>query len=128
MAGPSSSGKTTTSRKLSMYLRSFGLKIRTISMDDYFLDKKDTPLGKDGKPDFESLEAVDLNLFDDQIKRMIDSEEVLAPVYNFIIGQKEFKERIKLEKNEILVIEGIHALDPNILTNIKLGNSDLYII
>lgn len=122
MAGPSSSGKTTTSKKLSMYLRSFGLKIRTISMDDYFLDKAETPIGEDGKPDYECLEAVDLKLFDDHIEKLLSGEEVKLPTYNFILGVKEFKEYAKLDKNEILVIEGIHGLDTNVLTNIPREN------
>lgn len=119
IAGPSSSGKTTSSRKLSMYLRSFGMKIRPISMDDYFVEKEETPLDKDGKPDFECLEAVDLKLFDEQIERLLNHEEVTIPTYSFILGKKEYKEKVKLEENELLVIEGIHALDTNVLTNIK---------
>ena len=122
MAGPSSSGKTTTSRKLSMYLKSFGLKIRTISMDDYFVDSAQTPLGEDGKPDFECLEAVDLKLFDKQIEQLLNGEEVVLPTFNFILGVKEYKEKAKMDKNEILVIEGIHGLDSNILTNIPREN------
>ena len=122
MAGPSSSGKTTTSRKLSMYLKSFGLKIRTISMDDYFVNKEQTPLGEDGKPDFECLEAVDLKLFDKQIEQLLNGEEVTLPTFNFILGVKEYKEKAKMDKNEILVIEGIHGLDSNILTNIPREN------
>ena len=122
ISGPSSSGKTTTSKKLSMYLRSFGLKIRTISMDDYFLDKDETPIGEDGKPDYECLEAVDLKLFDDHIEKLLSGEEVKLPTYNFILGIKEFKETAKLDRNEILVIEGIHGLDTNILTNIPREN------
>lgn len=122
IAGPSSSGKTTSSRKLSMYLKSFGLKIRAISMDDYFLEKTDTPLGEDGKPDFESLAAMDLKLFDDQVARLLNREEVKIPTYNFLLGMKEFKETVKLEPDEILIIEGIHGLDSNILTNIPREN------
>ena len=122
MAGPSSSGKITTSRKLSMYLKSFGLKIRTISMDDYFVDSEKTPLGADGKPDFECLEAVDLKLFDKQIEQLLNGEEVTLPTFNFILGIKEYKEKAKMDKNEILVIEGIHGLDSNILTNIPREN------
>ena len=119
MAGPSSSGKTTTSRKLSMYLRSFGLKIRTLSMDDYFKDRDETPVGEDGKPDFECLDAVDIDLFNDQVSKLLMKEEVKLPTYNFLLGVKEYKEKAKLDDNEILVVEGIHALDTNILTNIK---------
>lgn len=122
MAGPSSSGKTTSSKKLSMYLRSFGLKIRPISMDDYFLERDETPIGEDGKPDFESLAAMDLKLFDEQIASLLNKEEVNLPTYNFLLGKKEFKDKVKLEDNEILVIEGIHALDTNILTNISRDN------
>ena len=122
MAGPSSSGKTTTSLKLSMYLRSCGLKIRTLSMDDYFKDRNEAPIGADGKPDFESLEAVDLNLFNEQIEKLLNYEEVILPTYNFILGVKEYKTKSRLEKNEILVIEGIHGLDSNILTNIPREN------
>ncbi len=122
MAGPSSSGKTTTSKKLSMYLRSFGLKIRTLSMDDYFLDKEETPIGEDGNPDYECLEAVDLKLFDEQIGKLLNKEEVTLPTYNFLLGIKEFKDKVKLDDNELLVIEGIHGLDTNILTNIPREN------
>ncbi len=121
MAGPSSSGKTTTSRKLSMYLRSFGLKIRTLSMDDYFKDKEETPIGPDGKPDYECLDAVDLKLFDKQIAKLLNKEDVTLPTYNFILGIKEYKEKAKLDDNELLVIEGIHGLDTKILTNIDRG-------
>lgn len=122
MAGPSSSGKTTTSLKLSMYLRSCGLKIRTLAMDDFFKDKEETPLGPDGKPDYECLEAVDLKLFDEKIEHLLNYEEVILPTYNFILGIKEYKTKAKLERNEILVIEGIHGLDSNILTSIPREN------
>ena len=122
MAGPSSSGKTTTSKKLAMYLRSFGLKIRALSMDNYFLDRKEAPIGEDGRPDYECLEAMDLKLFDNQVKALLNKEEVVIPTYNFIIGTKEFNTKIRIDDNEILVIEGIHALDTNILTNIDRKN------
>lgn len=118
LAGPSSSGKTTTSRKLCMYLKSFGLKPRVISMDDYFVEKKETPLNEEGKYDYECLEAVDLKLFDKQIASLIKGEKVRIPTYNFILGKKEYKEEIQIEERDILIIEGIHALDDRILTNI----------
>lgn len=118
LSGPSSSGKTTTCRKLAMYLESFGLHPKTISMDDYFRDNKDSIIRPDGKPDYECLEAIDLNLFDDQISKLLNGEEVLTPTFNFLLGMKEFKNRMKLAQNDILMIEGIHALDPKILTNI----------
>ena len=118
IAGPSSSGKTTTSRKLSMYLESFGIHPKSISMDDYFVERKDTPKDKDGNYDFECLEAVDLDLFDKQIASLLKGENVKISTYNFIAGVKEFKTELKLEENDILIIEGIHALDNKILTNI----------
>ena len=118
IAGPSSSGKTTTSRKLCMYLEAFGLHPKTIGMDDYFLDKKDTPKDADGNYDFESLEALDLKLFDKQMAELLKGEEVKIPTYNFILGEKEYRDTMQLEENDILIIEGIHALDTKILTNI----------
>ena len=118
IAGPSSSGKTTTSRKLCMYLKSFGLKPKTIGMDDYFVDKKDNPVDENGNPDFECLEALDLKLFDNQIAALLRGEKVKIPTYNFIFGEKEFRTDLQLHENDILIIEGIHALDKKILTNI----------
>lgn len=118
MAGPSSSGKTTTSRKLCMYLQSFGLKPKVLSMDDYFVDRKDTPLDEDGKPDYECLEAIDMKLFDKQIEELLKGEKVRIPTYNFPLGEKEYKKDIQMDEKDILVIEGIHALDNKILTNI----------
>lgn len=122
IAGPSSSGKTTTSKKLCMYMRSFGLNPSVISMDDYFVEKDENPIGEDGKPDFECLEAVDLKLFDSQIAKLLNHEEVKVPTFNFILGTKEYKKSLKLDENGILVIEGIHGLDDRILTNIKKEN------
>ena len=118
LAGPSSSGKTTTSRKLCMYLKIFALNPKTLSMDDYFLEREQTPLDKNGNPDFECLEAIDLKLFDKQVSALLKGEEVTLPTYNFIIGEKEYQEKMLLEENDILIIEGIHALDSRILTNI----------
>ena len=122
LAGPSSSGKTTTSRKLCMYLKVFGLNPKVISMDDYFVEREQTPLDENGKPDFECLEAIDLKLFDKQIASMLKGEEVKIPTFNFILGSKEYKEKIQLAEKDILVIEGIHALNDKILTNIKREN------
>ena len=118
IAGPSSSGKTTTSRKLTMYLESFGLHPKAIGMDDYFVDRDETPKDKDGNFDFECLEAVDLKLFDSQIAALLKGENVKIPTFNFVAGVKEYKRQMQLEENDILIIEGIHALDSKILTNI----------
>ena len=122
IAGPSSSGKTTTSKKLRIFLNVIGLNPVTIAMDDYFVEKKDNPKDENGEYDFECLEAVDLKLFDDQVKKLLAGETVLAPTYNFALGKKEFNTELHLEENDILIIEGIHALDPRILTNIPREN------
>ena len=119
MAGPSSSGKTTTSRKLCMYLESFGLHPKAIGMDDYFKDRKDCPKDENGNYDFECLEAVDLNLFDKQMAALLKGETIKAPTFNFITGEKEFKSTMTLGEQDIIIIEGIHALDTKVLTNIN---------
>lgn len=119
MAGPSSSGKTTTSRKLCMYLKSFGLNPRAISMDDYFVEREQTPKDESGNYDYECLETVDLKLFDKQIGQLLEGKKIKVPTYNFIIGKKEYIEEMQIDENDILIIEGIHALDSKILTNIK---------
>ncbi len=118
IAGPSSSGKTTTSRKVCMYLQSFGLNPKVLSMDDYFVEREDTPLDKNGVPDYECLEALDLKLFNSQMESILKGEEVVIPTFNFALGTKEFKNKLKLEDEDIIVIEGIHALNPKILSNI----------
>lgn len=119
LAGPSSSGKTTTSKKLCMFLRSFGVNPAVISMDDYFVEREETPLNEERKPDYECLEAVDLKLFDNQIEKILKGEEVVTPTYNFLTGNKEYNNKIKLGNSDVLVIEGIHALDKRVLTNIS---------
>ena len=119
IAGPSSSGKTTTTKKLSMYLRSFGLNPKMLSMDDFFVERVDTPRKPNGEYDFECLEAVDLNLFNKTMDKLLKGEKVILPIFNFITGEKEFTEEMQLEKNDILLIEGIHCLNPTILSNIE---------
>lgn len=122
LSGPSSSGKTTTAMKLSFYLKSLGLNPTHLSMDDYFKERVDTPLGPNGKPDFESLNAIDINLFDKQISKMLKGAKVIAPIFNFYDGKKEYKREIELKENDILIIEGLHALNDEILTNIPKKN------
>ena len=117
LAGPSSSGKTTTSKKICMYLKSFGIKPVVISMDDYFVEREETPVDERGKPDYECLQAIDIKLLDKQLHDLVDGKEVIVPTYNFLTGKKEFKNKLQLDKNGILVIEGIHALDDRILGN-----------
>lgn len=122
LSGPSSSGKTTTSMKLSLYLKSLGLNPTHLSMDDYFLERDQTPLGPNGKPDFESLNALDIKLFDSQISKLLKGTKVTVPTFNFISGKKEYKRIIQMQKNDILIIEGLHALNENILKNIPKKN------
>lgn len=118
LSGPSSSGKTTTSKKLSLYLKSLGLNPTHLSLDDYFHEREDTPLGPNGKPDFESLNAIDVKLFDSQISKMLKGTKVTVPTFNFIEGKKEYKRTVQLKENDILIIEGLHALNEELLTNI----------
>ena len=118
MAGPSSSGKTTTSKKLCMYLESYGLHPKVLSMDDYFVERKETPVDENGKPDYECLEAIDMKLFDKQVEDLLKGKTVTVPTYSFLVGKKEFNRNVTLGPADILVIEGIHALDNKILTNI----------
>ena len=118
IAGPSSSGKTTTSIKLTNYLTSFGLNPIPIAMDDYFISRKKTPKNPDGTYDYECLEAVNIDLFNENIDKLLNGEEIIAPVYNFITGEPEYTNHMKLDKNDILIIEGIHGLNPEILKNI----------
>lgn len=118
LSGPSSSGKTTTTKKLAMYLSSFGLKPKVISMDDFFVEREDTPKNEEGEYDFECFEAIDHELFNKTMDKLLKGEEVIMPMFNFITGKKEFKDKMKLEKEDILLIEGIHCLNPTILENI----------
>ena len=118
IAGPSSSGKTTTSIKLTNYLTSFGLNPIQISMDDYFVSRKKTPKKADGSYDYECLEAVNTELFNENVDKLLNGEEIVAPVYNFLTGEPEYKLPMQLGKTAVLVIEVIHALNPEILKNI----------
>lgn len=118
LSGPSSSGKTTSAMKLSLYLKSLGLNPTHLSLDDYFHERAETPLGEDGKPDFESITAVDIKLFDSQISKLLKGTKVVVPTFNFIDGKKEYKRTVELKENDILIIEGLHALNEELLTNI----------
>lgn len=123
LAGPSSSGKTTTAKKLGIYLQSKGFKTNYISIDDYFLEKEETPKDENGEYDFESINAIDLNLFNKHLVKLLAGEKVLMPEYNFILGKKEYKKRyLQLEKNDILIIEGLHGLNDRLTASIKRKN------
>ncbi len=123
IAGPSSSGKTTTSKKLETYLASKGLVTHPISTDDYFLDRKYTPRDKDGNYDFETIKAVDVELFNRHLVKLIDGERVLLPEYNFMTGEREYKKKyVELKENDIIIIEGIHALNEDLTQAIERKN------
>ncbi|MBR3161146.1 MAG: nucleoside kinase [Bacilli bacterium] len=122
LSGPSSSGKTTTAKKLALYLKTLGLKPIPISIDDYFLERVDTPLGADGKPDYEGLRALDIKLFNRQLKKILEGNEVITPTFNFITGKKEFNKPIKLDENGLLIVEGLHALNDSISKEIPKEN------
>jgi uridine kinase len=113
IAGPSSSGKTTFAQKLGVQLTLSGYNPVRITMDNYFKERKDTPLGPDGKYDFERVDALDIDLFNKQMKALISGETVELPEFDFIEGTKRFNGKmLKLESNDILIVEGIHALNP----------------
>lgn len=112
IAGPSSSGKTTFAQRLSVQLRVNGLKPVAISIDDFFKNRVDTPIGEDGEFDFETIDAIDLVTFNDVIKRLIRGEEVEMPVFNFHTGNREWKgKKLKISNEQVLVVEGIHGLN-----------------
>lgn len=119
IAGPSSSGKTTTCNKFAMYLRSLGLSPQMISMDDFFKERIDTPKKANGEYDFECLEAVDLKLFNRTITDLLNGKNVKMPEFNFLTGEKEYKKHMEIHEKDILLIEGIHALNPKLLVDVE---------
>lgn len=119
IAGPSSSGKTTFSKRLAIQLMACGLKPYPVSLDDYFVDREKTPLDEHGEYDFESLYALNLELFNTHMKALLAGQEVVLPKYNFQAGKSESSGNVlKLEENTILILEGIHALNPELLPQI----------
>ena len=119
IAGPSSSGKTTTCKRLQVQLATNGLHPVGISLDDYFLNREDTPRDESGDYDYESLYALDLPYFNNDLKRLIAGEEVELPSFDFPTGHRIYKgNKLKLKKNSIIVIEGIHGLNPELTAGI----------
>ena len=113
VAGPSSSGKTTTANRLKIHLQVLGLKPVLISMDDFYQNRPDVPLDEHGKPDLESLYALDIALFRHCIRDLLDGKETLLPRYDFSTGsRKKEGEKLQISRNQILIIEGIHGLNP----------------
>lgn len=115
IAGPSSSGKTTTTRVLGAYLRSKGYDPICLSTDDYFVERVETPRDEAGNYDYECLNAVDIKLLNNQLTSLLKGEEVNIPEYNFITGKKEYNNRfIKLKENSIILMEGLHCLNDDL--------------
>ncbi len=114
IAGPSSSGKTTFSRRLRIQLEANGIKTVVLGTDDYFVDRRNTPKNEKGEYDFESIYAIDLDLFNEHLKKLLQGKKVKVPKFNFKTGRR-FRNKyteLELRKDEILVIEGIHSLNP----------------
>lgn len=112
IAGPSSSGKTSFSHRLSIQLMAHGMRPHPIAVDNYFVNREDTPLDEFGEKNYECLEAIDVELFNKNMLSLLSGEEVELPVYNFVTGKREYKgDYMKLGKEDILVIEGIHGLN-----------------
>ena len=119
IAGPSSSGKTTTCKRLSVQLATNGIKPMPISLDDYFVDRDKTPRQPDGDYDFEHLHALNLELLNQQMSALFNGEEIELPRYNFQQGRSEMSgRRLRLHDDEILVVEGIHALNPELMSQL----------
>ena len=123
IAGPSSSGKTTFSKRLSIHLMTNGLRPYPISLDDYFVDREKTPLDAQGNYDYESLYALDLQLFNEHLRALLNGEEVELPRYNFLTGKQEFRgEKLRIDHHTVLILEGIHALNPELTPQIPDEN------
>ncbi len=123
IAGPSSSGKTTFSHRLSVQLRANGLTPRPIAVDNYFVEREENPRDETGAFDFECLEAVDVELFNRQLNELLDGREVVIPTFNFVTGHKEYgTQTTRLNENDVLVIEGIHCLNPKMTENLPDEN------
>ena len=123
IAGPSSSGKTTFSKRLSIQLIAHGITPFALEMDNFFVDRDKTPLLPDGRRDFESLRALNLELLEQDVRRLIAGEEVRLPRYNFISGLSEEGQTVRLNKGDMVILEGIHGLNPGLLPDFNHGNT-----
>jgi uridine kinase len=120
IAGPTSSGKTTFSKKLSIHLRVVGFNPIALSLDDYYVDREKTPRDENGEYDFESIDAIDIDLFNQHLFELSDGKEVQIPTFDFKIGKRDYKKghKIKMEKKSLLLIEGIHGLNEKLTKKI----------
>ncbi len=123
IAGPSSSGKTTFAQRLAIQLRVNGITSVALSMDNYFVNRDKTPVDKDGNYDFECLEALDLELFNEQLTALLNGEEVSLPTFDFTTGTRVYEGKFaKLEENQVLIVEGIHGLNEKMTAAIPRKN------
>ncbi len=111
IAGPSSAGKTTTANLLALSLNKLGINTRVLSLDDFFVEREETPLWEDGTYNYESVNAIDWKLFDECVSGLLNKKEVVLPTYNFVTGKKQLISKAKLLQNDIIIIEGLHALN-----------------
>ena len=119
IAGPSSSGKTTTTKRIASYLEALGYDAIKISLDDYFVNRDVNPKDEDGNNDYECLEAIDVKLFNEDLNKLLNGEEITLPIYNFLTGKREYSEnKIKLKENSIFLIEGLHALNDELTKDV----------
>ncbi len=119
ISGPSSSGKTTSAKRLGIHLGVLGLKPVLISLDDYFVEREKTPRDENGDYDYEALEAIDLKLFNDHLRRLMQGESVDIPRYDFITGKRQWhRTPLTLDERSILIVEGIHGLNPRLTPSI----------
>ncbi|MGI6478251.1 MAG: nucleoside kinase [Salinivirgaceae bacterium] len=120
ISGPSSSGKTTTAKRLEVQLKVLGIFPQVISLDNYFVNRQDTPLDENGDYDFENIEAIDLELFNKQLLQLLNGEKVEVPRFSFETGQRSFcGDFLQMSKNSVLLIEGIHGLNPRLTKQIS---------
>lgn len=119
IAGPSSSGKTTFAQRLLIQLKVNGLNPVTLSIDDYFVNRELTPRDEEGKYDFEALEAVDVDLFNEHLTKLVQGEEIEIPTFNFITGTREYRgNKLKIHKDQPIIIEGIHGLNEKLTSDV----------
>ena len=123
IAGPSSSGKTTTCKKLALYLKSKGLNPFTLSTDDFFKDRNETPKNEKGEYEYDIPEAIDIDLFNEKLDALLKGEETTLPTYNFLTGEKEYKHPpVSLKNRDLLIVEGIHTLNELLTSKIPRKN------
>ena len=118
VAGPSSSGKTTFSKRLSIQLLANGLRPFPLELDNYFVDRRETPRDENGNYDFEALDALDVAFFNQQLMQLLAGEQVTLPRYDFRLGRRETGQRARLHPDQIIIVEGIHGLNPDLLPEV----------